>query len=284
MGRLFTPFQQFLDKNGNPLSNGTLSFFVNRDLSRDKETFRDSSLTTPNANPIVLNGEGRLVFDVFGSGLYTIELKDRRGTLIKRLDDVEAAGGGGGSFTSWSATTNYNIPAFVVGSNGLYYSTLSNSNLGNDPVSSPEFWEEIRFLGVYNPNISYGAGVVTQTTNGLLFRSLVGSNKGNDPLTDTGANWSLVFDPSRRVISSATNLLTGERYFSTATATHTVPAAGTTGRVIVISWQQGTTMTLNSTSNMSVTKGTTTTDTTWEFTNYISEITLYDNGTAWEIK
>ena len=85
-------------------------------------------------------------------------------------------------------------------------------------------------------------------------------------------------------ISSPTNLTVGGKYLSTATATHQVPAAGNQGDLIFISWLKGTIMTLNSTSDIVITKDANYTDTNWVFNSFIQDLTLYDNGTQWEIK
>jgi len=189
MGRLFTPFQQFLDKNGNPLSSGTLEFFQNNDLANQQDTYSDPNLNNANPNPLTLDGEGR-VSDVFGDGVYTVVLKDKNGVLID--EPLNTVGGDIGSrtaFSDWTSTILYGIPAIVVGSDGKYYQSLSLNNIGNDPVSSPTFWEEIRFVGVYNEFVTYSTGEVAQEANGDLWRSVVDNNINNTPSTDDGSNW-----------------------------------------------------------------------------------------------
>ncbi|MCP4991748.1 MAG: hypothetical protein GY928_38515, partial [Colwellia sp.] len=52
-----------------------------------------------------------------------------------------------------------------------------------------EFWREIRFLGVYNNQVSYDEGEVVQTADGLLWTSVIDNNTGNNPATDNGSNW-----------------------------------------------------------------------------------------------
>ncbi|MCK5603160.1 hypothetical protein KAR91_14860 [Candidatus Pacearchaeota archaeon] len=43
----------------------------------------------------------------------------------------------------WDSSTTYDIPSYVVGSDGTTYASLSASNTGNDPVSSPANWLDV---------------------------------------------------------------------------------------------------------------------------------------------
>jgi len=81
-----------------------------------------------------------------------------------------------------------------------------------------------------------------------------------------------------------TSLVIGGKYFSSLTKSHTVPVGVNVGDEIIITWKDGTTMTLTSASNISVTTDEKTTDTTWTFTNFISILTLVWDGTEWGIK
>ena len=116
-----------------------------------------------------------------------------------------------------------------------------------------------------------------------MWKSLT-ATAANDPETDEGTNWSVAIDNLPDIIVTATNLVVGKKYLSTVTASHTVPAASDTGKEIEITWLDGTTMTLTSSSNISVTTDEKVTDTTWVFQNFIQKLTLVDTGTEWEIK
>lgn len=50
--------RQFLDGDGNPLAGGYIQFYV-AGTTDPKDTFADAQLTTPNENPVVLDGDGR---------------------------------------------------------------------------------------------------------------------------------------------------------------------------------------------------------------------------------
>lgn len=199
MSRLFALFQQFGDDNLQPLASGTLKFTLNGVTSTLQNTFSDVLLTDANPNPITLDGEGRLPFDVWGSGVYSVILKDKNGVLIKQLNDASGGADSGSGFGVWSDAVAYNIPAFVVGSNGLYYRTLSDGNLNNDPILNPGtnlFWEEFKLRGVWNSGITYVIGNIVQTTAGNLWQALT-ATAANNPETDGGTNWIPAFDGSK---------------------------------------------------------------------------------------
>lgn len=69
----------FLDNNGNPLAFGKVYFYIPNTLF-PKDTYINSSSTTLNTNPVVLNGSGRAI--IYGSGVYRQIVKDANGNLI----------------------------------------------------------------------------------------------------------------------------------------------------------------------------------------------------------
>lgn len=86
--RLFMPFQQFLDSNGDPLNGGTMTFYQTSTTTK-LDTYSDTSLSTANSNPITLDSSGRLPVDVFGKvENYRAILKDSDGNTIFDADPV----------------------------------------------------------------------------------------------------------------------------------------------------------------------------------------------------
>ena len=55
---------QFFDGNGNPLALGNLCYYI-AGTTTPQDTYSDSAGAIPNANPIVLDGSGRLQVDVY---------------------------------------------------------------------------------------------------------------------------------------------------------------------------------------------------------------------------
>lgn len=84
--------QQFFDANGNPLASGTVTTYVVGSTTF-KTTWRDSSETIPNTNPIVLDAGGKAI--IYGDGNYRQLVKDRNGNII--WDAVTSAFGTGGA-------------------------------------------------------------------------------------------------------------------------------------------------------------------------------------------
>ena len=88
-----------------PSDGAKLEFFASG-TSTQKDTFTDEALTTPNANPVIANGDG--VFDdtdIFlpDGGRYKVTLKDKNNVLIFESDPV--VGGVSGSLSIKSFDT-----------------------------------------------------------------------------------------------------------------------------------------------------------------------------------
>lgn len=84
--------QQFLDNNGNPLSSGTVDFYVPSTSTR-KSTWQDSAKGVLNTNPVTLDAAGRAT--IYGDGSYRQVVKSQGGgTTI--WDAVTTSTGSGG--------------------------------------------------------------------------------------------------------------------------------------------------------------------------------------------
>lgn len=95
----------FVDQNGKPLTSGTIDFYIPGTSTR-KNTWQDSTQSTLNTNPIVLDSAGRAL--IWGSGAYRQVVKDRYGNLQWDQDTSSAgsgSGGGGGSGDGQSVGT-----------------------------------------------------------------------------------------------------------------------------------------------------------------------------------
>src|SRR5690606_30160128 len=85
--------QVFLDNDGNPLSDGTVEFYIPGTLT-PKDTWEDANQTIPNTNPVELNAAGRAI--IYGEGVYRQIVKDSQGNTI------------------WDQETTGNIPSSVI--------------------------------------------------------------------------------------------------------------------------------------------------------------------------
>lgn len=87
--------QQFFDNNGNPLSSGTVTFYVPNTTTK-KTIWKDANKMTAWSNPITLDAAGRAAgsLGIYGDGEYSQLLKDRNGTTIwNQLTSSTGAGG-----------------------------------------------------------------------------------------------------------------------------------------------------------------------------------------------
>lgn len=88
MARLFNPGTVFRDTADNPAAGGTVTFYANGTTTL-QAIYSDAALSVQASNPLVLDSDGTFPHDVFGSGTYTVLIKDANGsTLPGSTDDV----------------------------------------------------------------------------------------------------------------------------------------------------------------------------------------------------
>jgi hypothetical protein len=146
--------QYFTDDNV-VLGGGSVTFY-DPGTTTLKNTYSDSSMSILNTNPVLLDAAGRLP-NVFFSGLAKAVLKDSEGEIIQTRDPVGDFSAGDTSFTTWSADVSYSANDVVAGSDGYFYVSQVNSNIANDPTTSPTEWkllvEQLGFDGTVNGNV-----------------------------------------------------------------------------------------------------------------------------------
>jgi hypothetical protein len=146
MTRLINAFEQMLDGSGDPVPSGLIDFFESGSSSARKTTFADSAQTIPNANPVVLGGDGRCP-NVFGTGSYNAILRTAAGVQILARDPV----GQGGGLTfgdDWSSTREYSATDQVRDAS-TYWQSLVSGNLGNQPsLDSGAKWVKTDFTKI----------------------------------------------------------------------------------------------------------------------------------------
>ena len=184
MARFVNPVPQYSGDDRKPLINGKL-YFYESGSSTLKDIFQDVNLSIVSQNPVILTGAGR-VPNIFYDGSARVKLTDSDEAQIYDRDPVGGEGGEG-NFSDWNSLSIYSTSDIVV-RNGLYYTSITDANQGNDPASDAINWSQIKFTGVYNANETYSIGDIAQGSDGLLYVSKTNSNTGNDPVTDT-TNW-----------------------------------------------------------------------------------------------
>jgi len=184
MARFINPIPQMGNDSLEPLISGKLYFFESGSATL-KDIFSDINESIALANPVILSGAGR-VPNIFFSGSARVKLTDSDDVQIY---DVDPVGGEGaeGNFSDYNSVTIYST-SDIVRSAGLFYISITNANQGNIPASSALNWSQIKFIGVYNANETYGVDDIAQGSDGLLYSSKTAANTGNNPVTDL-VNW-----------------------------------------------------------------------------------------------
>ncbi len=170
--------------------NGSLYFFESK-TNVEKTTYKDEVETIPNPTQVVVLPNGNLP-NVFYSGVAKVIFLDEFDVQYAERDPV-GTDTTTGNFSLWSSVITYPLNGYVSGSDGNLYRSLTASNIGNDPTTSPVEWEQVNFTGVWNTNITYSIGNVVQTSTGNLWKALTATN-GNDPEIDSGTNWLPAID------------------------------------------------------------------------------------------
>jgi len=132
MPRFVNPQPRYVDKNGKALVGGKLNFYDAGTVTR-RNTYNSESFSTPNTNPVILDANGRPQVDIFLDGVYKVVLTDSNDQVIWEKDPV---GGTTGvtALSDWIDDATYSVGDLVTGSDGLYYRSLTNGNIGLDPT------------------------------------------------------------------------------------------------------------------------------------------------------
>ena len=173
----FGNFDQYLDNAGDPLADGKL-YFYESGTTTAKNTFADVNNSIPNTNPVILTAAGRQP-NIFFNGVAKVILTDKNDVQIAVRDPVGETGTDFGD--EWVASKIYSSDDVVLGSNGIYYRSLSNGNQNNNPVTSSGFWT-LLYSVEWNSGITYDVGAVV-TYDNQQYQSLQSSNLNNNPST-----------------------------------------------------------------------------------------------------
>lgn len=176
---------QYLDDAGDPLVNGKVYFYESGTTTL-KTTYSDVNQSIPNTNPVILTAAGRQP-NIFFDGVAKAILTTSSDVQILVRDPVGETATDFGD--QWVATKIYGSNDVVLGSNGVYYRSLSNGNQNNNPVTSSGFWTLLYSVD-WNSGITYQIGAMV-TVDGEQYQSLQNSNVGNNP-TSSPSYWVLL--------------------------------------------------------------------------------------------
>ena len=119
----------FLDTNANPLSGGSVYFYVPPNTTTLKTTWQDASATIPNTNPVILDGNGSAL--IYGSGQYLQEVYDSAGNLVYTGLTQDPYGLLTGSNNTWTGTNTFNGAVVFGGAVTLSNGSVTNAMLAN---------------------------------------------------------------------------------------------------------------------------------------------------------
>ena len=187
---------QFTDSNGVPISGGKLYIGLpNQDPVANPLAITDLT-GTPIANPVTLDVNGvpvsaikldaefsQAVFDINNVEVPSYQISRTSGFLL--YSELTGLSGQGGD---WNILTTYGKNNFVKGSDGNFYISLTDGNLGNDPVSVSTSWSEFAWPTIYNPSEVYNTGDTCVASDGDFYQAKANGVAGQNPVTDL-TNW-----------------------------------------------------------------------------------------------
>jgi len=176
---------QYFDDAGDPLVNGKIYFYESGTTTL-KGTFADINQSIPNTNPVILTAAGRQP-NIFFDGTAKAVLVSNSDVQILVRDPVGETATDFGD--QWVATKIYNTNDVVLGSDGVYYRSITSGNQNNNPVTSTGYWV-LLYSVEWNSGITYQEGAVV-TYDGEQYQSLTNSNLNNNPSTSP-ASWTLL--------------------------------------------------------------------------------------------
>jgi hypothetical protein len=293
MPRYISPQAQYFDTLGVPLDGGKLFFYQPSTLIA-KNTFSNVALTIPNSHPIILAANGSPVVDIWLDGVYRVILKDANDNVIWDKDPVGGDSGSLIAYSDWVNGIDYPVGEIVTGSNGRYYVSILNPNIGQNPISSPVYWTETRLLRVYNANETYQIGAVVQDASGQLWRAkaltagaapALGSAFW-EPAVDGIDEINLLLVPAN--LAGPANLVKSRFYRLTSSAMYTLPSAATVavGEPIYLTKDVALTPTVQAQAGQKIRIGDSPTNTAL-YDNFLytvnATLILISDGTEWEL-
>lgn len=188
---------QFFDDNGAPL-NGGLIYTYGAGTTSPVSTYTDSSASTNNTNPIVLDSAGRTPAQIWltAGAAYKFVLQTSTGVLIKTDDNIYASyeltkevgvsvGQGGNQIASNVAVGNTALDSNTTGANNTAtgYDALTTNTDGIQNTAFGASALDANTSGDYNTAVGYNA---LTTATSADYNTAVGYRALNATLTGAG--------------------------------------------------------------------------------------------------
>jgi hypothetical protein len=235
-------FQAF-DSNGDPLAGGKLYSYA-AGTTTPQATYTTSALTTPNANPVILDSQGRATVWLSDLLRYRMVLKTAADVTITDDDNIQAAPSelsDDSSPTSGAGLVSYNgaldYPADTVGRRLLVFSRTSPINVwdygveGNDTVGSlvdetagmqsaiNAAASEKRELILPGTNYLFGALTIPSTMTAMAIRGERGNRPviyGTQALADAAGTLLAADSYTTLSVTITADILTGQQRITVA--------------------------------------------------------------------
>lgn len=133
----FGDFEQYQNNSGDLLNAGKL-YFYESGTTTPKTTYADINQTTPNTNPVILSAAGRQG-NIWFDGIAKVVLTTSADVILQTLDPVGDTDVNN-QFSAWIPIFSYPMYLIVL-YEGVFYVSLTNNNLGNEPDTSPTDWQ-----------------------------------------------------------------------------------------------------------------------------------------------
>lgn len=188
---VINPYQQFIDASGNPLSAGTLTFYLNGTETL-ATIYSDPALTIAQSNPYTLDAYGRIQGDVRFADTLTVRIKDSDGNQIgSDIDDVTCFDDST-VFEAWNSAINYGSGGSnIVTYDSKYYVSLQANNFNKQPDTETSWWQQINFIrgsSAASDRIDAIAGITP--SNQLLITGTSGASwEGTVTVADVSDNY-----------------------------------------------------------------------------------------------
>jgi hypothetical protein len=220
-GSLIPTPQQWFDNNGNPLAGGKIYTYISG-TTTPKTSYTDYALGSANANPVLLDANGRA--SVWGNGGYKIVVKTSADATLYTQDNVFLVGSvidGGLTVTNGgivqSGGSNSFVGTFTVDHSNVTSVTpvvFTHSNVfsNSDPYGSGAF--RVYASGVNNNQPCHFIDYIAYDTSignvGPVIRNLAGSQAGVISTTAIAATYEIVANNPKAATVSGYNLANGK--------------------------------------------------------------------------
>lgn len=185
-----TPSKARFDNNSGEALSGGLVYFYVAGTSTPKDTYSESTGTTANANPVVLDSRGEANIFLLADEAYKVVVKDSDDVTIYTVDNVWAPAGTNGLLTltkflgSMGVPVNFSLSASVA-ANALTMA-VKTEGAADASASNPIY------VPFRSSTSSSGAIVWRTVTAALSFTASSGSTLGHSSATKEYIYWYLI--------------------------------------------------------------------------------------------